>query len=291
MKPLFQSIDLQKEFEQNGFVKIPLLTPKEVQQLVDDYNTVAAEHEAIGIPYITTSHSNNSALIAKVDSFLQHILAPAIERHLTNHKLLFGNFLVKMPMEGSETSPHQDITFVDENEYVSVNIWVALQDIDENNGAMYFFPGSHLLIPTIRPTHSYPWAYEHVSSEIKKHVVSFPAKAGDAFIFHHGVVHGSSANIADKARLAAVMAAYHADAQLLHYYLPDGKGNTVQKYSMTKDAFLSFVKNNPPAKGFFIEGITHDFHQLDVNEFKKILKQKSSKNGILKRLKNVFIND
>ena len=284
MKPLFQSADVQARFERDGFVKIPLLTPDEVAQLVSDYATVAAEHEAIGIPFVTTSHSNNRELILKVDGFLQKTLTPGMDRHLCNHSVLFGNFLVKMDGENSESDPHQDITFVDENNYNSVSAWVALEDTDETNGCMYFLPGSHRFRFTIRPTHHYPWAYEHVKDEIKKHATAFPTKAGEAFIFHHGVLHGSFANRSKKPRLAAVMAAYHADAPLIHYYLPEGKGNTLHKYGMDKEAYLSFVKNMPPAKGVFQEEVEYDFHQLDKREFSAILKQGKPQTNILSKL-------
>jgi hypothetical protein len=277
MKPLFSSSLLQKQFEENGFVKIPLLDQAEAAALMTAYEGVAEAHERINIPYITTSHSNDSALIHQVDMILQKALGPAIDRYLINYNLLFGNYLVKMPQEGSETSPHQDITFVDESQYASVNIWVALEDINEANGCMYFLPGSHMLIPTLRPTHDYPWAYEKVADEIKRKSVYFTAKAGEAFIFNHAVVHGSYANSTDKPRIAAVLAAYHKEAELLHFYLPEGERSIVQKYSMTKEAFLHFVKGSPPLKGVFVDNIEYDFRQLSAEEFKVLLKSKEAK--------------
>lgn len=289
MKPLLQSAELQANFDRDGFVKIPLLSKEEVAQLLRDYVSVTGAHEAIDIPFITTSHSNDRELILQVDGYLQKVLTPAINRYLCNHSVLFGNFLVKRACENSESEPHQDITFVDENKYTSLSVWVALQDTDETNGCMYFLPGSHRFRFTIRPTHYYPWAYEKVKSEIKKHAKSFPVKAGEAFIFHHGVLHGSFSNNSDRPRVAAVMAAYHSHAPLLHYYLPEGKGNILHKYGMDKEAYLSFVKNSPPAKGVFIEEQEYDFHQLDKREFNALLKQdKSQQQSILSKLFKIF---
>mgnify|MGYP003341178915 FL=1 len=166
MKPIFKSVQLQTQFDDKGFVKMKLLTLQQVENLLATYQTVAEEHEKIRIPYITTSHSNNPDLITNVDTVLQKIMAPAINQILENCNLLFGNYLVKMPVTGSETEPHQDITFVDETKYTSVNIWVALQDIDIKNGCMYFLEGSHKLMPTLRPTQHFPWAYENVKEEL-----------------------------------------------------------------------------------------------------------------------------
>lgn len=288
MKPLFKLPELQQKFEEDGFVKISLLTPAEVIELTDAYKTVASAHEKINIPYITTSHSNDAELIARVDAILQKVIGPAIKRHLVNYNLLFGNYLVKMPGAGSETAPHQDITFVDESQYVSANIWVALQDTNKENGCMYFLEGSHTFMPTLRPTHSYPWLYENAIGEIKSLSKPFPARAGEAFIFNHAVIHGSFANNTLYPRLAAVIAAYCSDAELLHYFLPEGEKNRVKKYKMSKEAFVHFVKNQPPAKGVFLNEIDYDFKQLSKQEFKAMPNKWNGSVFLLKVISRFF---
>jgi hypothetical protein len=267
MKTLFRSNELQRQFERDGFVKVQLLNTLQVNKLLEAYTTVAPQHEAIGIPYITTSHSNNAGLITKVDDMLQAVLAPVLDKVLVNYHLLFGNFLVKMPVANSETDPHQDITFVDEREFVSVNIWVALQDTNRQNGCMYFMRGSHTIAHTIRPTHHYRWKYELVKEEIKARSEIFEAKAGEAFIFHHGVLHGSFPNNSNRPRIAAVIAAYSANAPLIHYYLPDPNSNRLQKYAMNKEAYLSFVKQQPPNKGIYLCDEEFDFTPMSQKEF------------------------
>ena len=267
MEPLFISPEMQRRFEEDGFVKVPLLNNNEVAELLAAYKEVAQAHEKINIPYITTSLTFNAELIAHVDSVLQKVMRVAIDRYMTNYKLLFGNYLIKMPVNQSETEPHQDITFVDENLYASVNIWVGLQDTDKKNGCMYFLKGSHKLIPTLRPGNRYPWEYEQVKADIIEMAEAFPAKAGEAFIFNHAVLHGSFPNTSGKPRVAAVIAAYSSNAPLIHYYLPAGKHNVLQKYVMTKEAFLSFTEGQPPTKGVFLDEVYHPFKQLSKSDF------------------------
>lgn len=289
MKPLFKSAQLQSKFEKDGFIKIPLLTKAEVNELMAAYKTVADEHERINIPYITTSHSNDAALITRVDAMLQSVMAPAISRHLANYNLLFGNYLVKMPVAKSETSPHQDITFVDESKHLSVNIWVALQDTNKENGCMYLLKGSHAFMDTLRPTHDYKWCYENVVDEIKQNSESYPMKAGEAIIFNHAVVHGSFSNETNMPRVAAVIAAYQNDAELLHFYLPDKDKNVVQKFSMTKEAFLHFKKGCPPPKGVFLNEMSYEFKQVKANEFNALLKKHpKERNSIVNSVLNLF---
>lgn len=260
---LFLSDELQQRFERDGFVSVPLLTAAEAYGLAEAYERYRTAHEQIDLPYITTSHSSDAALITEVDSVLQQVLAPAIARVMTDYRLLFGNYLVKMPVPHSESDPHQDITFVDERQYASVNIWVALQDTTAANGGMYFLPGSHRYMDVIRPTHHYPWAYEQVKEEIREASVSFDARAGEAFIFHHSVVHGSHPNGSSQPRLAAVMAAYSAAAPLIHYYRPPEAPDTLQVYSMDKPAYLTFEKQKPPRGGVLIDTIPYHPVQID----------------------------
>lgn len=281
MMPLFLSDSLQKEFERNGFVKVDLLSKMEVDALLISYKSVLSEHEKINIPYITTSHSNNSDLISKVDSLLQKVIAPAISKIMCNYKLLFGNYLVKMPIANSETDPHQDITFVDEKEFASVNIWVALQDTNEENGCLYILKGSHKLMHTLRPSQNYPWAYENAKEEIKRLATPFQAKAGQAFVFNHAVVHGSYPNKTNRARIAAVLAAYPDKADLLHYYLPTTENNLVSKYLMTKQAYLHFKKGEPPAMGILLEKVNFDFKQISKTEFERLWQRRTGSTSFL----------
>ncbi len=289
MNRLFKSTELQKQFDEDGFVKVALLSTQQVIELQQAYKSVAAEHEGMALPYITTSHSNNHELITKVDNLIQPTLSAELSKVLTNYRLLFGNFLVKMPVSHSETDPHQDITFVDESKYTSVNVWVPLQDVNKNNGCMYFLPGSHQFIPTIRPTHHYPWPYENVKNEIKEKSIVFEARAGEAFIFNHAVIHGSFANNGATPRIAVVVAAYNESAPLIHYFLPDINKPVLQKYSMTKNAFLSFVKQQPPTKGIYLGDEPFNFKQLSKQEFSAIYEAKRlQRSGLLQRLKQLF---
>ena len=287
MKPLFISPQHQQKFEEDGFVKIPLLNASEITSLLAEYDKVSEQHERLNIPYITTSLTYDAGLIARVDEVLQRIMGPAIDKFMIHYKLLFGNFLIKMPVSNSETAPHQDISFVDEDQYASVNIWVALQDINKENGCMYFLKGSHKLVSTLRPACQYDWEFEQVKEEIIRHADTFTAKAGDAFIFNHAVLHGSYPNTSGKPRVAAVIAAYHSEAPLIHYYMPKDKKGVLQKYAMTKEAFLNFTEGEPPQKGVLVEEFNYEFRSLSKKEF-EALTTKTQNKGLLHSITNLF---
>ncbi len=276
MSKIFINDVHQQQFDKDGFVRIHVLNTKQLTDLVDGYATFKTAHEKIGLPYITTSHSNDRALITEVDTLIQKTISPALAEHLVNYKLLFSNFLIKMPNKDSVTDPHQDITFVDETKYVSMNIWIALEDINTTNGGMFFLAGSHHWAGAIRPTHDYPWPFEEAKEYITKQATAFSAKAGDAFFFHHAVIHGSSPNLSAKPRLAAVVAAYSQDAPLIHYYRPESAMDKLELYSMNKQAYLSFEKGKPPKDGVYLSTVNHVFEPVSTNTIASKLSEQNS---------------
>jgi hypothetical protein len=153
---------------------------------------------------------------------------------------------------------------------------------------MYFLKGSHNLVPTLRPASRYKWEYENVKAEIIQLADSYPAKAGEAFIFNHAVLHGSYPNTSGQPRVAAVIAAYNSEARLIHYYLPLNKSGVLQKYSMTKEAFLTFTDGQPPAEGVFLNEVDHTFKQLGKKEFMGLVNAKAGKNSLFTSFANLF---
>ncbi|MBS1618763.1 MAG: phytanoyl-CoA dioxygenase family protein [Bacteroidetes bacterium] len=247
MTRLFRSQALQDEFDLYGFVRLPLLSASQVDTLTEGYKTLAEAHRNIGLPFTTTSHSNDHELIGAADDMIARILGPEMDKVLLNYRLLFGNFLIKQSGPKSATPLHQDTSFVDESRYSSISVWVSLVDTDQQNGCMRFIRGSHHFRHLLRPTHSYAWPFDGVREELTGLLEDFPSQRGEAFIFHHGIIHASYANMTASPRVAAVMAAYPGEADLLMYFADEKDSNTVSKYKMTKDAYLRFVKGTPPA--------------------------------------------
>jgi hypothetical protein len=276
MKPLFKTQKLQDEFDKNGFVRVPLLTHAQADNLLRLYKTIESEHQKIGLPFTTTSHSNNHELIRKADTQIAGIFAPELDKLLCDYELLFGNYLVKQPGADSGTPLHQDTTFVDETKFPSVSIWVSLQNTDKRNGCMRFIKGSHKFKFILRPTHAYPWPFEELKTRLEQHLTDYPSGKGEAFIFHHAIIHASYPNLTTVPRIAAVIAAYPKSAELLLLF-PSGKSSTsLDKYKMTKEAYLHFIKGQPPAMGEFLESVYSDFEAVTPEEFNAMVPVSSS---------------
>ena len=275
MKQLFKTQHLQGEFDKNGFVRVPLLSSAQTDELTELYKTIEAEHDQIGLPFTTTSHSNDHRLIQKADEAIASVFAAEMDRYLCDYNLLFGNFLIKQSGPESATPLHQDTSFVDESRFSSISVWVSLQDTDQRNGCMRFIKGSHKFRHILRPTHAYPWPFDAVRGRLEELLEDYPSQRGEAFIFHHGVIHASYPNQTDTPRVAAVMAAYPTDADLLMYFLENGSTSSVQKYKMTKEAYLHFIKGEPPAAGDLIETETFDYRPVTPDELRAMLPPRS----------------
>jgi hypothetical protein len=81
--------------------------------------------------------------------------------------------------------------------------WIALEDVDESAGPLVFYPGSHKIPPyyfsdgrlnvTVEELGSFR---EYIERELETRglrSVSFPARAGDVFIWHAQLFHGGAA--------------------------------------------------------------------------------------------------
>jgi ectoine hydroxylase-related dioxygenase (phytanoyl-CoA dioxygenase family) len=115
------------------------LDAAQVSALLQCYEQVKDAHEAINIPFITTSHSNNADLIGKVNQEILNIVENSILEEISNGEIIFSNFLIKKSGEKSESNPHQDLSIVDEQKFFSFSVWIALSNNNPLNGAMRFF--------------------------------------------------------------------------------------------------------------------------------------------------------
>jgi len=110
----------------------------------------------------------------------------------THVRLWHDQALYKLP-GGDATEPHQDVSYWPMKERQAGTIWIALDEVTEEMGAMNFIPGSHKA-----GVDGYNFRIEDslnkesnilkkvISGSIKKEPVVYSLKPGDA-TFHHGL--------------------------------------------------------------------------------------------------------
>lgn len=285
--PLFSDKNLQDEFHETGFVKVPLLAAEEADELVRLFNATREIHEQVKTPHHTTTDTQNLELIRDVDSRIKKIFAPALGKILKDYKPLVGCFHIKEAGVGSNTGIHQDPTFVDEENFVSANVWVALHDMNEQNGNMLFIPRSNK-ISCLRITPDSPNYYSGFYGSLAEMAVQVPMKKGEAVIFNNATIHAATDNLSNDLRLAATLLVCSSGADWLLYYKDKNTPHDrIEKYVLNFESFIGMPKSGRPDKKVFSEMVGYNFPSLSKAEFLQAI-GKTKKTSYLQRFKNVL---
>lgn len=283
MENIFLDRKNQAFFEKNGYVKLKILSDKAVDYLSKIYLKYEKEHLKISTRFHSTSDTSNKSLIQNVNLEVKEILLSETSGLFHPIKSLIANFMIKEPGKNSEVAAHQDWTFVNEEKGFSGNLWAGLQDINHQNGCMFFLPGSHNITKSLRVSPSYKAFYESLRFEIPKYAKYEPTKKGEGFLINHAVVHGSGLNLSLKSRKAVLLGVSSKSEQLLHYYKPEKEKDLIEKYHIEPNDIINLKKDQRPENLSPISKFNYEFKELDV----KLIKNKlfSNKQFIINKLK------
>ena len=112
------------------------------------------------------------------------------------------HYFCKLPGDGKAVSFHQDASYWGLTPAKTVTVWLALDDTDEENGAMQFLPGSH------RVGHI-PWKESSAESVLNQQIEDISVfekpfsnnlKAGEFSLHSSLLVHGSPKNQSPRRR-------------------------------------------------------------------------------------------
>ena len=275
---------LQQQLQLNGFVKFPFLKGETVERLKRLFAVHESSHVFKGKFHHSTFHIGNRAVSEQVDTDIRNIIAEEIANHFSDYELFVANFMIKEPGNESEVVPHQDWTYVDEPQYMSLNLWIPLQDVFEENGCMTFLPRSHSLYETLRTSPYYPNLFDNVMPLAKKNMVPVPMKAGEAVLFSHATLHGSTINRSQERRLNVVQGIYSKGAQLHHYFMVKEEDEKIKQYDITINDFYNLQDLQKPGTLNAVREFKFNFPQLDEKEFLKFYPPP----GFFKKIKGLF---
>jgi hypothetical protein len=219
MREVFRDTRFNAALMRDGIVVLDLLDHAAVDHLTDAYHREAGDLP--DYPFFTTIMSANAGIRQRVDQAVREVLAPRVLPLLADYRIAVGSFLVKRNHPGSAVHLHQDWSFVDETTAISLGLWCPLSDVDETNGCLWFIKASHLLNRTPRGwTASFP--YPHLLPDlVQNYLKPMPARAGQCFIFAHGVMHASKPNTHGPSRVAAACIAAPLELPLIYHHTDD----------------------------------------------------------------------
>jgi len=228
-RKVFRDPALQKQFDRNGFVAVPMLTEEEVARL---HLEIAALRPADAWapdgrgPAMNSYHCSfldtDRAFKRAAYDLLAAAFSRTIERYLDAYRPLSANFYSK-PSGRGRIPVHQNWPVLDDLNATSVTVWCALVDVSEDNGTLYMVPGSHKLLPHVEGPRS-PAYFSAFDDQLWDCLRPLTASAGAGFIFDDSIVHGSPDNAAHEARLAVQITCVPDESRPVFYFGPQDDG-------------------------------------------------------------------
>ncbi len=286
--PIVKNEALNRQLIEKGFIVLPFLNNKEVEQLRNIYFSHHADSTIEG--FYVSSHAKSWEELMNISDKIKEIVAPNIDKHFQHVQKIGGTFIVKAPDETNILHPHQDWRIVDEDKYRSFTIWMALQDTTDENGAMYVLLGSHEWIRGYRHI-TIPSVYGKIYELTWQYMQPIHLKAGEAVVFDHALVHASKPNVSNALRIAAIHTILSEGAT---FRICCNNNGVVEEYECPSGYYVKPEARNSPHHLPKIKDTDFKMVQLDEKAFLSLVFSKGLSNnnhqskGVLKTIKDWF---
>jgi hypothetical protein len=221
--------DQVAEFHERGFTHVErLTTDEEVEWLREQFATVfdpTHENQLVGGFFDASRPMGSTAeqlgppvlpqairpelVISQLTETVAHRNSMRIASQLLGHDLdeleSWTHMIDKPPRTGHDTPWHQDEAFWElDLGYHACAVWIALDDVDVDNGCMQFLPGSHRrgIVPH-RHLYDDPTVSALVIDDVDDALaVPVPLRAGGATFHTQTTMHHTGPNLTDRRRRA-----------------------------------------------------------------------------------------
>lgn len=236
-RALFKNPEHQYSFDRNGYVVVDFLSLKEVNSLKITYD--ALEGDLGEAAFASTIMSKNVVFRNEVSKVIDEYFKTAMENIFDDVTFFWGNFNVKYPSTSIGTVPlHQDPSFLDEQFFQPLGLWVPLIDTNEINGGLQVIPGSHHFLNFPR-CGGEPFPYINLQQELlEKFGELLYMKAGQAYIGNPALFHASPTNKSNQPRIVAAGLAGPKES-LLRYHYHNTSTKTAEVFNVDQKYYLS----------------------------------------------------
>lgn len=278
MRPVFNDIEHQKEFDKKGYVKIQLFNQEEIQALNDFYRSLKPNDrfntQEKNVKYHFSFLDTNKEYKNMVFDQLSAKFQPKMDVILQNYEPLVINFVQKEPGMG-EVPIHQNWNFVDETKYVSLSIWCPLVNVAEVNGTLEVIEGTHNIFRNILRSPSIPWFFNGYEKHlIKNYCKPIEVKTGEVLFFDDSIIHYSKPNNGTYNRLVIQVIAKPKEVQAKHYYMNKKLlGFEMEEMDVDKNFFLNFKYHitDKPEGAIQVQKIKYKKPRISKSDFDKIM--------------------
>lgn len=290
MEQLLLDKDLQEQLDKDGIIMAPFLKKEELQKLRAFH---AKMHPNGKVPQMRdgihmTIWCSDKAYKLAIKEGITNIVKAACKRTFAPYRCINPVFIVKRKGADTTFPIHQDWSIIDERNHTAFNLWIPLEDVNEQNGALWFVKGSHHINTYIRGAgYLFPRLYD-VEEHLRPKMTQYKVKAGHALIFYHRMIHGSPPNQIDMPRTVISMSIVPKEVPL-QIYFQKGKETPLKIYQPADDFIYEFdnvrddtgsvppvgklVATQPP---YIPQAMTVDFFEQHLppkqNPFLKVVK-------------------
>jgi len=266
MRQVFKDPVLEQQFRHFGYVTVSLLDQDEVKSLLSRFEE--SQTPNIGGFHGTIYHADQEYR-KRLDQEIKKVIDPNVDRFLIDYRTLFCNFMIKEPGEASSEMPlHQDWSFVQEPEEVSVHIWCPLVDVNHDNGNLAVVPGSHHLSDTVRAFADDCPFREQFPALREFYLRELPMKAGEAVLFDGRLVHSSPPNVTDRRRVIAQSIGIPKNSPIYHSWR--ASPTEVDIYEVPEAFFFNYVLHQPPQNVPVWSRVEYSPRQLSAEEISQL---------------------
>ena len=240
-----------KKYNENGYLSpINILSSYEVIQLREELNNIEKKWPN----QINGLNRNNIHYFSTLFSELAHNfkILNVVESFIGHNILVAGSVLfLKEPENKGFISWHQDGIYQGWKPYNSITAWIAITDINESNGCMRMWPGTHKkMFKKHKDTfdkNNLLTRGQTIENVPLKETVPIILKAGQLSIHHPMTVHGSGPNLSKSRRIGFAIQSYigaNVKQKNGNTYVQLGRGIDKYKYHKHISKPTKFMDKN-----------------------------------------------
>ena len=211
-----------KKFHNDGFVVIRNIIPKtslnSIRKEIDKVSKILIKEYTAPFVHLTKDSKLNTA------HHLNKIFPKSKLMKLSNNKkintflkkkfdekVVMQNFEIfaKPNATGKKVPFHQDNFYWNIKNEKAVNLWIALNKVNKNNGGLVYFRGSHKIGLKKHIKSNIPGSSQEIEKKIIKNIkfkkITPALNPGDCIVHHCNVIHGSTRNKSNKNRLGVAI--------------------------------------------------------------------------------------
>jgi len=264
---------LAEQIHESGYAVIPFLDETQLQAVSAFYEQEhALQIEDGGMFY--SLYSKDLAYRKRVHETLGEIFRPLLEEHFRDYKNIVNTFITKAPGPASEFYVHQDTTALDEYRYSPLSIWIPLQDITPDNGALGVIEKTHWFFSPYRGI-SFAQPFQEINDTVRAYLKPVYLKAGEALVFDPRVVHHSMPNSSGANRLVALCGIFPAEAEFITCFKNTEPGSKIEllkqedTFILENDSFF-YDCHKRPKTGQKVGEVEHDFPEMSRERFEEL---------------------